>query len=289
MEGKCNEERNFNYKRKSTPIFIFLCEEEANWRRTCVGIGLDTTRKWTNETLEEFFKTFDGKIDFDVNIYTNHGVVCKLQKVLVGHVFEEIIEVLVEFGYDVNEVDIHGRTALHYSVKYELNESRTKLIASGAAINAEARVSSWISLKLPTLFHCLYYLDLTATRLVLEASSTIPRVSCLGDFMFIPSKVPEEVKQCLLGIQEINVLTFMLVVCIIKSYGDPSLGADKLEKLLRQAASFRTLFEEKQCAQYPPPDCVLFFYLDSVASQHKNGFCKGKFFFQLVQILFRFR
>ncbi len=206
--------------------------------------------------------------------------------VFTQSVFERIVRLLAESGFDLNEQDSKGWAALHYSIKYGLTDLTKTLVQLGADLSIRTRVSSWISVKLPVLYHCLYWLDLESAEIIISCNpdSVNERVKNCADFTYYPASVADELKNCLMKIEDIFPVTFLLFVFVIKAYADPGFSSQKVNKLLCQAAGFADIFQRHESC--PTPDAVVDFYRKSQTSILDNGHCKGRFFLQTVKALF---
>eukprot|EP00794_Sanderia_malayensis_P011218 gene11218-12395_t len=315
MESTCCE--------KHAPILLYLCQEYKRWLDVCTRVGIDTTRQknFTVIDIENCIDSCEEGIkqrclvrDSD---HASLSIVSCMESILVDGVFERIVQILLEHGCDANEHDTKGWTALLYSIKHGLISIVEILLNSSCTsslIETEARVSSWISVKLPALYHSLYWLDIDVTRLLISASPKIPAtlVKSFSDRVFLPSGVPGEIRKCLACIEGKNTITaatttatmttattttepshplvFLLFVFVIKAYGDVSLTSSQVNQLLTKAAGFRKLFQENAkegCFLYSSPPCGLREFLnESEEALRKNGYCKARFFYQVAKALF---
>ncbi len=282
--------------KRHSPIFIFICHENARWNSLFMRLGIETRKILAVSDIEIEIEnclnscdrrikqdSFPGYSSFEPSISSI------IEKIFVENVFEKIITLLVEYDFDINEKDVKGWTALHHSIKYGLSNITRALINARASSEIEAQVSSWISKELPSIYHSLYWLDIDTTRLLIECNRKLPTlpVHSYTDAVFLPLNLPIEIRKCLLSIHDQSPMIFLLFVFVIKTYGDPSLTSQQIEDLLAKAAEFGKLFQEINCFYSAPPQPLINFLNDSEKSLGLNGYCRGRFFYKVVKALFK--
>ena len=272
------------------PIFVFICQEKALWKTVCSKLGIDLREKWTNEdfraTASEKFSKLNQK---DRAYFTNRpDILPKLEKIAVEEIFENFVSLFASFGYNLNETDFNGLTALHHAIKHAFLHMADILIKYGADVAKEARIASWIRIKMPALYHSLYYHDFEMTRLILHSSKDILHIpiNSMDNFVYLPKNVPAPVLACLNCIQEINPVIFMMVITMIQSHSNPNCTTEMLEKFVDLASTCRNVFTEVDICEFPIPDCIREFHQNCLLSLNKKGVFQGKFFFQVTSALF---
>ena len=283
-------ENSKDVSKEGFPIFVFICQEKALWKTVCSTLGIDLREKWTKEdfraTASEKFSKLNQK---DRSYFTNRpDILSKLEKVAVEEIFENFVSLFVSFGYDLNETDFNGLTALHHAIKYAFLHMADTLIKYGADVAKEARIASWVRIKMPALYHSLYYHDFEMTRIILNSSKDVLHIpiDSMDDFVYLPKSVPTPVLACLNCIQEINPIIFMMIITMIQSHSNPNCTTEMLERFIDRATTCRNVFAEVDICEFPIPDCLREFHQSCLLSLNEKGVFQGKFFFQVTSALF---
>ena len=270
------------------PIFICICHEKAIWKTIASKLGIDLEAKWGEYELRELIERREKQLD--ANYIKNTGIANDLVKVAVDNIFDRFVMLFVAYGYDVDVTDFSGHTALHYAIRYGFYSTAEVLIKSGADLSKPATIASWIQVKLPALYHSLYSLDEKMTKILLTHSKgkwMEMDLEKIDDFVYLPKKTPETIKRCLQNLTELNPINFLLIVLIIKSYGNPNIDSQSLVEMINVGKSLSGLLIDFQ-SHLVMPKPLHHFYITALASMKNSqlGVCKDKFFFQLIDSLF---
>eukprot|EP00112_Aurelia_sp_Birch-Aquarium-sp1_P018996 Seg4610.2 transcript_id=Seg4610.2/GoldUCD/mRNA.D3Y31 product="hypothetical protein" protein_id=Seg4610.2/GoldUCD/D3Y31 len=283
-------ENSKDLSKEGSPIFVFICQEKALWKTVCSTLGVDLRKKLSTEDFRETIsERFSNLNQRDKAYFTNRpDILSKLEKIVVEGIFENFVSLFVSYGYDVNETDFSGLTALHHAIKHAFLHMADTLVKNGADAAKEARIASWIRSKMPAVYHSLYYRDFEMTRLILHSSKGIPQIqiNSMDDFVYLPRNVTPSVLACLNCIQEINPFIFMMIIIIIQSHRNPTCTTEMLDQFIDIATTCRNVFTEMDSCEFPVPDCILEFRQNCLLSLTKKGVFQGKFFFQVTSALF---
>lgn len=276
------------HENKLYPLFICICREKVTWRAIATKLGIDLEVEWKEDEFSQIIATKDKEL---CSIYMKkEGIVNGLKKVAVEGIFELFVLLFIEFGFVLDVADFTGHTALHHAIKFGFKSIAKLLIQSGASLEMKAPVASWIKARLPTLYHSLYFLDVEMTRLVLMHCDSEKHqfiVEDITQFVYLPKKLPETIEQCLQKLAEINPFNFLLIIMIIRSYGNPNITPQMLTEIINIGKDFKSLFLQLQL-KHAVPEPLIDFHRNASASpkSSQNGFCKDRFFFQLIDSLY---
>ena len=272
-----------------SPILIGICHEKALWKTLALKFDIDIEENWSEKELKKAISLKDENL-LNTGCMSKAGIKDGLAKVVVDRIFDQFMELFVEYGYHIDAMDFSSQTALHHAIRYGFSSMVRLLIELGADVNIKALISSWIRVKLPAFYHSLYTLDTKVTSAFLiscDNASLSMKLGNIEDFVYLPKNVPESIVKCLQKIDEVTPLSFLLIILIIKSYGNPNIDSQRLSEMVNIGESFTALLQRYQI-HFKTPEPLLDFYANSMAfaKMSHHGYCKDKFCLQLVNSLF---
>ena len=271
-----------------SPIFISICHEKAIWKTVALKFDVDLEEEgWNEDELSKVISTKEDNL-LSAGYMKKTGIANGLAKVAVERIFEQFIRLFMDYGYKIDATDFSGHTALHHAIKYGFRSTVKLLIESGADLSIRAVVASWIRVKLPAIYHSLYALDEEATRIVLkhcDEGNIKMELEKIDEFVYLPKNIPETITKYLQKLNELTPLNFLLIILIIKTYGNPNINSHLLGEMVNIGKNLSVLFHRCQI-HLKAPEPLLNFYTNALTSMSQHGFCKDKFFSQLISSLY---
>ena len=273
------------------PIFISICHEKAIWKTIALKFGIDLEEEWNENQLKNAFSKNQDNL-FSVGYMEKTGIVNGLTKVVVDRIFDQFIKLFFEYGYYIDATDFSGQTALHHAIKFRFSTTAKLLVELGADPSTRAVVSSWIRVKLPAIYHALYTLDENVTSMLLmhcdESCMEMELGKIDDEFVYLPQNIPTAVAKCLQEIHQLTPLNFLLIILIIKSYGNPNVNSQILSELINTGRGVSALFHEHGTFNFTIPEPLLEFAAKTRASTRtaQPEVCKHRFVSQLIDMLY---
>ena len=272
------------------PIFISICHERAMWKTIALKFAIDLEEEWNENQLKNAISKNQDNL-FSVGYMEKTGIINGLTKVVVDRIFDQFIKLFFEFGYHIDATDFSGHTALHHAIKFKFSTTVKLLVEMGADLSIRAVVSSWVRVKLPAIYHALYALDEKVAGMLLMHCDESCMEMDLGkiddNFVYLPQNIPSAVTKCLQEINQLTPLNFLLIILIIKSYGNPNVNSQILSELINTGKGVSALFHG-HTINITIPESLLDFAAKTQASTRiaQPEVCKHRFVLQLIEILY---
>ena len=270
---------SYGTRKYSVPALTCVCKEKAKWDRVCVDLGIDPAKMWTTRGLQIFLdaKKAAGNVT-SLGYQLSDKFYYQLEAVLLDRIFENIADLLLENGTDVNTPDWAGMTPLHHCAEHLSTGVANRLLMADVDTSAAARIDSWIHTHLSPLYHAVYHMNPTMIRFLIEAdqgeSLSDPVPFDRRDFAFLPITLPEKLRHTICTWTELNPLSFLLFTFLLKVYKHPKMDEEKLDRLLRDTTD--SMFALLDYGALFQSDCIVL--CDGVSHDEKlEKNCKGRY------------